>query len=86
MCLVSLSFHYLWVVCPELFVCLSVDHRAFSQRRIREMPANWDLRLSRLYNKSVFICNSYVFDKNHAPLRCNKQKFSHRDFFFSFGA
>lgn len=45
------------------------------------MPANWDLRLSRLYNKSVFICNSYVFDKNHAPLRCNKQKFSHRDFF-----
>lgn len=46
------------------------------------MPANWDLRLSRLYNKSVFICNSYVFDKNHAPLRCNKQKFSHQDFFF----
>lgn len=85
-------FSCLWVVCPELFVCLSVsvliillleeDHRAFSQRRIREMPANWDLRLSKLYIKSVFICNSYVFDKNHAPLRCNKQKFSHRDFFF----
>lgn len=25
MCLVFLSFHYLWVVCPELFVCLSVS-------------------------------------------------------------
>lgn len=66
-----------WLSC-----LLEEDHRAFSQRRIREMPANWDLRLSRLYNKSVFICNSYVFDKNHAPLRCNKQKFSHQDFFF----
>lgn len=49
------------------------------------MSANWDLRLLRLYNKSVFICNFYVFDKNYVFLRCNKQKFFYRDFFFLFG-